>query len=240
VTVAGNARQELFRPHRIVLAGEPSPYCNRLSASLLALGNPVVTRELRASSAVSELGEDRSELAVVVAGNERSEALRLIGVIRHEEGLPVLAAIERGDIEWTAAAVAAGASGAIIGAGLESLRAALHVAFEHFAELRGLEEALERRAVIERAKGVLMATHGIRGDDAFVLLRDHSRRTSRKLVKIADAILQSHVLLGKQRRSDVPEPSVAAAAASFSRNLEPFLRAGEQDPGNGVKRRLSA
>ena len=235
----GPANHVLLQPHRIVLTGEPSPYCNRLSASLLALGNPVLRRELRAASAVRELGEAGPELVVVVAGNERSETLRLIGVIRHEGQLPVVAAIERGDIEWTAAAVAAGASGAIIGSGLESLRAALHVAFEHFDELRRLEQALERRAVIERAKGVLMATHGIRGEDAYLLLRDHSRRTSRKLVKIADAILQSHVLLGKQRRSDGPEPAAPPDAAS-PRELRPLLHAADPGSGNGAKRRLSA
>jgi response regulator NasT len=240
--VAGQARQELFQPHRIVLTGEPSPYCNRLSASLLALGNPVLRRELRAANAVSELGEAGPELVVVVAGNERSETLetlRLIGVIRHEGRLPVVAAIERGDIEWTAAAVAAGASGAIIGSGLESLRAALHVAFEHFDELRRLEQALERRAVIERAKGVLMATHGIRGEDAYLLLRDHSRRTSRKLVKIADAILQSHVLLGKQRRPDAPEPA-APHDAGHPGELRPLLHTRDPGSGNGAKRRLPA
>jgi len=239
LTMAGHAKQELFQPHRILLTGEPSPYCNRLSASLLTLGNPVLVRDLQAENAVHELGEAGPELVVVTAGNDRPETLRLIGVIRHEGQLPVVAAIERGDIEWTAAAVAAGASGAIIGSGLESLRAALHVAFEHFDELRRLEQALERRAVIERAKGVLMATHGIRGEDAYLLLRDHSRRTSRKLVKIADAILQSHVLLGKQRRSDAPERPVPQDAAS-PRELRPLLHAADPGSGNGAKRRLSA
>jgi response regulator NasT len=222
--MAGHARHERLRPQRIVLTGGPSPYCSRLSASLLALGNPVLTRELQPASAVSELDEARSELVVVVDGNDRSEALRLIGVIRHEGRLPVLAATERGDIEWTAAAVAAGACGAIIGSGLEGLRAALHVACEHFVELRRLEQALERRAVIERAKGVLMATHGIKGEDAYVLLRNHSKRTSQQLVKIADAILQSHGLLKKQRRAAAPEPTFVPSKGLAPSELGPLAR----------------
>ena len=140
----------------------------------------MVKRDLDPRSAVSELDEDGPELVVVVAGDDREEALRLIGFVRHERQLPVVAAIEHADIEWTVAAVSAGACGAVIGAGPESVRAAVHAACEHFAELRRLEEALERRAVIERAKGVLMATRGIGGEDAYILLRDHSRRTNQK------------------------------------------------------------
>jgi response regulator NasT len=200
-------------PYRIVLTGERSPYCSSLSAALASLGNPVLRREFRTGGAANEVGEDDSGLVVVVvAGDDRTESLRLIGVIRHQAHLPVVAAIERDDMEWTTAAVAAGASGAVVGAETESLRAAVHVACEHFAELRRLEEALERRAVIERAKGVLMATHGIRGEDAYVLLRDHSKRKSRSLFKIADAVLKSHVLLGRQPRTDAAEAPATADA----------------------------
>jgi response regulator NasT len=197
-----DTKVELLRPHRIVMTGEQSSYSDKLSAALAALGNPVLRRELQERSAVTELDEAESEVVVVVGGDERWEALQLIGVIRHEGQLPVVAAVEGADVDWTVAAIAAGACGAIIGSGVESLRTALQVACSHFAELRSLEQALERRAVIERAKGVLMATHGIGGDDAYALLRDHSRRANRKLVKIADAIVQSHVLLRKQHGED--------------------------------------
>ena len=101
--------------------------------------------------------------------------------------------------------MAAGASVALIGSGLENLRASVHAACERFAELRGLEQAFERRAVIECAKGVLMASHGIRRDEAFILLRDHSRRTNRKLIEIADAILKAHALFGRQGTAPASE-----------------------------------
>ena len=127
----------------------------------------------------------------------------------------MVAAIERGDADWIGAAVAAGASAAVIGWSLESLRASVHAACERFAELRRLEQAFERRAVIERAKGVLMASRGIGGDDAFTLLRDQSRRTNRKLVEVADAVLKSHVLLGTQRRPAKRSPELAATLAGI-------------------------
>jgi AmiR/NasT family two-component response regulator len=202
---------QAVRPRRIVVTGERCRYGDELSAALACLGNRVLPKELHPGSTATELDEVGSELVVVVAGADRAPALRLIGAIRHEAQRPVVAAIELGDDEWTVGAVAAGASAALIGWSLESLRASVHAACERFAELRNLEQAFERRAVIERAKGVLMASHGIGGDDAFTLLRDQSRRTNRKLVEIADSVLKSHVLLGRQRRPS-PKRSLDAAA----------------------------
>ncbi len=202
---------ETVAPRRVVVAGERSRYGDEVAAGLAALGNRVVPRELDPVTAAAELGEVESEVVVVVAGTDRSLALRLIGAVRHEGRLPVVAAIECGDAEFTGAAMAAGASVALIGSGLENLRASVHAACERFAELRRLEQAFERRAVIECAKGVLMASHGIRRDEAFILLRDHSRRTNRKLIEIADAILKAHALFGRQATAPASEaPPVPA------------------------------
>ena len=48
-----------------------------------------------------------------------------------------------------------------------------------------LEGALERRAVIERAKGILMERHGIDDREAFERLRDHARAGNRRVVEVA-------------------------------------------------------
>jgi response regulator NasT len=201
----------------ILIAGERCRYKDEISAALVLLGNHVLSKHPYPAQAEQPVGESPTDLVVVVAGLDRAFALRLIGTVRHEARLPVVAAIERGDEEWTVAAVAAGAAATVIGTGLEGLRATVHAACERFAELRKLEQALERRAVIERAKGVLMVSQGVTGDEAFVLLRDHSRRTNRKLVDLADSIVTSHALLGRQRAPASKPPAVAPTAALPSR-----------------------
>ena len=55
--------------------------------------------------------------------------------------------------------------------------------------------ALGRRATIEQAKGILMARHAIDADRAFAMLRDHSQHNGRKLVDVAAAVVESHLLL---------------------------------------------
>jgi AmiR/NasT family two-component response regulator len=49
--------------------------------------------------------------------------------------------------------------------------------------------------MIEQAKGILMARHAIDADRAFEMLRDHSRHNGHKLVDVAQAIVDSHLLL---------------------------------------------
>jgi AmiR/NasT family two-component response regulator len=186
--------------YRILVAGESCRYRDELAAVLASLGNRVCSRHLRPAGSAEELVRQELDLVVVTACRDRAAALRLIGSVRHRDRLPVVAAIESGDEEWISASVAAGASAAVVGSDPSGMRATLYAACERFAEFQRLEEAFERRAVIERAKGVLMASRGIGGDDAFVMLRDHSRRTNRKLEEIAHALLNSHGLLRRRRR----------------------------------------
>jgi AmiR/NasT family two-component response regulator len=51
--------------------------------------------------------------------------------------------------------------------------------------------AMESRAVIEQAKGVLMAQRGVDAQQAFDMLREASQRYNRKLRDIAAGIVES-------------------------------------------------
>lgn len=55
---------------------------------------------------------------------------------------------------------------------------------------RGLEDALSSRAVIEQAKGILMAQQGCTSQEAFDILVRASQQSNRKLRDIADALVQ--------------------------------------------------
>ena len=64
-----------------------------------------------------------------------------------------------------------------------------------------LQTALERRTVIERAKGILMERNGIDERAAFELLRGHARDSSRRVVDVADAVSEGHALLPRTAAS---------------------------------------
>jgi GAF domain-containing protein len=58
-------------------------------------------------------------------------------------------------------------------------------------QARNMRLAMESRAVIEQAKGVLMAQRRVDADVAFEILRDASQRYNRKLRDIATGIVES-------------------------------------------------
>ncbi|MEU7481916.1 ANTAR domain-containing protein [Lentzea sp. NPDC042327] len=57
--------------------------------------------------------------------------------------------------------------------------------------VKHLEAALVSRAVIDQAKGVLMAVHACTADDAFAMLVQQSQRENRKLRDVAEALLRN-------------------------------------------------
>lgn len=65
--------------------------------------------------------------------------------------------------------------------------------WQHHAEIvahEAVERSAEARAVIEQAKGILIAAHGIDADAAFALLRWHSQHTNTRLRVLADGLVQ--------------------------------------------------
>ena len=71
---------------------------------------------------------------------------------------------------------------------LDRLRGALA---EVEAELDGLRTAMQTRAVIEQAKGMLMVQRGIDADAAFDALVNLSQTTHRKLVDVARVLVDT-------------------------------------------------
>ena len=60
-----------------------------------------------------------------------------------------------------------------------------------------LQEELATRKVVERAKGILQRRHGISEEDAYLTLRNQSRRMRRPMKELAEAIILAEDL-GKQ------------------------------------------
>jgi response regulator NasT len=95
----------------------------------------------------------------------------------------------------------------IVDTGPEELQNAIDITLQRFAEYQNLQGAFGRRALIEQAKGILMARHGINADRAFEMLRGHSQHNGHKLADVAAAIVDSHQLLmpSMAESGNVPE-----------------------------------
>ena len=135
---------------------------------------------------VRDLGHEVTEMAIGVA-----EAAQTIA---REDPAFVAQAAERGIYAYAREGTP------------ESIQSAIEVAIRRHAEVRALteqvhrlESALERRAVIERAKGILMERHDIEDRAAFDMLREHARSRNRTVVDVASSVAEGHALLPKAR-----------------------------------------
>jgi AmiR/NasT family two-component response regulator len=84
----------------------------------------------------------------------------------------------------------------------EDLAPALEVAVRRFRQLQGqqdkiaqLEETLETRKLIERAKGILMDRHHMTEDEAFKRIHFQARNQNKKMREIAQSIITAADLI---------------------------------------------
>jgi response regulator NasT len=122
-------------------------------------------------------------------------ALELIEQIVLESTSPVIALLSAEEPDYVREAARRGVFAYIVDSTPDELQSAIDVTLQRFAEYHNLQGAFGRRAIIEQAKGILMARHGIDADAAFGMLREHSQRRGHKLGDVATAIVDSHVLL---------------------------------------------
>jgi hypothetical protein len=79
------------------------------------------------------------------------------------------------------------------------------------AEIAGLRKAMETRATIEQAKGILMGAEHCTADEAFDMLVRASQRENRRLALIATEIVERAVgqRSGDDRRQRTPQQSAS-------------------------------
>jgi AmiR/NasT family two-component response regulator len=115
-----------------------------------------------------------------------------------EAECPVILLIHAPDPAFVKEASKRGIFAYITDAEVDDWQSAIDIVLRRFTEYHDLEGAFGRRAVIERAKGILMERHSVDDADAFEMLRDQSRRANKKLADIAAGVVDGHRLLPKQ------------------------------------------
>jgi len=189
---------------RVLIADEDKDALHSLADVLEGLGHEVAPYVVSVSEAVELISTEDPDLAIVVVHQDDDHALALIAESVEYASGPVIAQTRDGDVEFVARAAERGISAWIESTSPESVQGAIEVALRRYEETERLEEkvgqlesALERRAVIERAKGILMERHGVSERDAFDLMRDHARSQSRRVVDVALSVTEGHALLPK-------------------------------------------
>lgn len=149
--------------------------------------------------------ETRPDVAIVIVGSDSEpQALRWIDTMVKEAACPVIAILDVQDRAFINEAAKRGIFAYIAdGKDPVELQSSIDIVLRRFGEYHALEGAFGRRAVTERAKGILMERHGIDEQEAFNMLRDHARRHNRKMVDVAEEIVSTHQLLPRKPRSSL-------------------------------------
>ena len=183
-------------PHlRVLIANERRDRLELLAQVVAGLGHEVIAREIDVTEVGEVTSREQPDVALVGLGLHSEHALELISEIVHEAACPVIALLSAKDPAYVREAAKRGVFAYIVDTSPEELQSAIDITLQRFAEYHGLQGAFGRRASIEQAKGILMARHGIDADRAFGMLRDHSQHNGNKLVDVAEAIVNSHLLL---------------------------------------------
>jgi len=180
---------------RVLIANERKDRLELLAQVVAGLGHEVIAREVDVREVGAVTARERPDVALVGLGLSSNHALELIAEIVHESTCPVIALLSARDPSYIREAAKRGVFAYIVDADAEELQSAIDITLQRFAEYHNLQGAFGRRALIEQAKGILMARHGIDEGLAFDMLKSHSQHNGRKVADVAEAVVESHLLL---------------------------------------------
>ena len=186
---------------RVLIANERKDRLALVAPIVVALGHEVIAREIEVEDVGAVTARERPDVALVGLGASSDHALGLIERIVREAACPVIALLHAPDPAFVREASKRGVFAYITDADAEDWQSSIDIVLRRFTEYHDLEGAFGRRAITERAKGILMERHAVDDATAFAMLRDQSRGANRKLFDVAAAVVDGHRLLPKHPRS---------------------------------------
>jgi response regulator NasT len=187
---------------RVLIANERKDRLELVVPVVASLGHEVIAREIEVADVGAVTARERPDVALVGLGASSQHALDLIDKIVHEAACPVIVLLHQPDPGFVKEASKRGVFAHISDDDVEDWQSSIDIVLRRFAEYQDLQGAFGRRATIERAKGILMERHSIDEEAAFEMMRERSRIDNRKLIDLAAAVVDGHLLLPRD-----PNPS---------------------------------
>jgi AmiR/NasT family two-component response regulator len=185
---------------RVLIANQRADRLAVVAEAVASLGHEVIAGAIDVSEVGTVTARQRPDVALVGLGDSSEHALALIDKIVHEAACPVIVLLHARDPAFINEASKRGVFAHINDADVEDWQSAIDIVLRRFAEYHALAGAFGRRAVVERAKGILMERHLITEAEAYEMLRERSRVDNRKLVDLATAVVDSHRMLPRERQ----------------------------------------
>jgi len=185
---------------RILIADDEPLIRLDLREMLTTLGYNVVGEAADGATAVRLARDTTPDLVIMDIQMPEIDGLEAARLLTSENIAPVLLLTAYSQKELVERAQQAGVVGYLVKPFRDSdIQPAVEIALTRFEEFRSmrtqlqtLEESLETRKSVDRAKGVLMDTQGLKEADAFRRIQKLSMDSRKSMREVAEAILLAH------------------------------------------------
>src|SRR6266851_9097013 len=181
-----------------VLVADANPERARiLEADLAATGSTAIARLLPGELLLDAVAREAPDLVIVDMARPDRDSLDDIRHIARHDPRPIVMFVDHDDAAFMEAAIDAGVSSYnVVGAALPDIKPIVLAAVAMFrrfrqveTELRKAEASLEERALIDRAKGLIMRQRSIGEPEAYRWLRRQAMDRGKKIVAIAGEVI---------------------------------------------------
>jgi response regulator NasT len=199
-----------MNPLRVVIADDDGLVLMVVRKILTAMGHEVVGEAGDGEQAVALTREHKPGLVVLDIRMPKMDGLQAARAIQTACPTPIIILSAYTESGLGSEAAGAGAHAYLVKPfTAQQLKPAIELALANFERSKQLEEkiqqmndALEARKVVERAKGILMKQTGLDEEAAYLKLQKTARNENKKLVEVARALI-----LSEQIRQDTVRPA---------------------------------
>jgi AmiR/NasT family two-component response regulator len=185
---------------RLVIADDESLIRMNLKETLVGLGYLVIGDASDGVTVINLARELRPDLVLMDIKMPRLDGIQAAKVLTEEKIAPVLLLTAYSDRELVERAREAGVVNYIVKPFRDAeLMPAIEIALARYNEflemdkqVADLKETLDTRKLVERAKGVLMDSQGLKEAEAFRRIQQLSMNTRKSMKEIAQALLLAH------------------------------------------------
>jgi len=182
---------------RLVIADDESIIRMNLKETLVGLGYLVVGEAGGGVSVINLARELKPDLVLMDIKMPKLDGIQAAKILTEEKIAPVLLLTAYSDRDLVERAKDAGVVNYVVKPFREAeLLPAIEIAMARYQEflemdkaITDLKETLDTRKLVERAKGVLMDTQGLKEAEAFRKIQQLSMNTRKSMKEIAQAIL---------------------------------------------------
>lgn len=187
---------------RVLIAEDNSKTRIFLKNQLELLGYTVAGVASNGKAAVELAAELAPDLIIMDVKMPEVDGIEAARAITSKQTVPIILITGMSSDEMASKAIDAGVFAYLVKpVTKKQLEPAIKLAlarFEEFkslkSEVKDLQDAMETRKLVEKAKGILMKRSNLSEEDAFKMMQAHSQKENKKMREIAESILSASKL----------------------------------------------